>query len=94
MSVPDPVVTTEISLYPLTPDVEPPVRAFIAALREQPGIETVTNAMSTQVKGRFSDVHRALGACMVTVLAGEDRVVFVSKTLNLDLAIDEAPALD
>jgi uncharacterized protein YqgV (UPF0045/DUF77 family) len=87
------IVTTEVSLYPLIPDVEPPVIAFIQALRAQPDIEVITNAMSTQVKGPFEAVQAALARCMRDVLAGPDTVVFVTKTLNLDLAIDEAPDL-
>ena len=93
MSSASPIVTTEVSMYPLRPGVEPPIIAFIQALRAQPGIEVVTNAMSTQLKGRFGDVHRALAVCMEDVLAGDDSVVFVTKTLNLDLAIDEVPDL-
>ena len=88
------IVTTEVSLYPLRPDVEPPIIAFIKALRAQPDIEVVTNAMSTQVRGTFAAVQGALTACMAPVLEGDDTVVFVTKTLNLDLAIHEAPDLD
>ena len=88
------IVTTEVSLYPLLENVEPPIIAFIQALRGQPGIEVITNAMSTQVKGPFEAVQQALATCMRDVLAGPDTVVFVTKTLNLDLAIDEVPELD
>jgi uncharacterized protein YqgV (UPF0045/DUF77 family) len=88
------IVTMEVSMYPLRPDVEPPIIAFIRRLRMQPEIEVITNAMSTQVKGPFDAVQRALAVCMREVLAGPDTVVFVTKTLNLDLAIDEAPTLD
>lgn len=94
MSEPSPVVTTEVSLYPLRQEVEPPVIAFIQALRREPGIEVVTNAMSTQVKGRLDDVNRALHRCSAEVLAGPEPVVFVTKTLNLDLDIGTAPDLD
>ena len=94
MSQSDLIVTTEISLYPLKRDVEPPIIAFIQALRAQPDVEVITNAMSTQVKGSFEAVQAALAACMRDVLAGPDTVVFVTKTLNLDLAIDEVPRLD
>ncbi len=94
MSQSDLIVTTEISLYPLREDVEVPIIVFIHALRAQPGIEVVTNAMSTQVKGPFEAVQRALATCMRDVLAGPDTVVFVTKTLNLDLAIDEVPRLE
>lgn len=94
MSDASPIVTAEVSLYPLRQDVEPPVIAFIQALRGEPGIEVVTNAMSTQVKGRLEDVHGALHRCMADVLAGPEPVVFVTKTLNLDLDIATPPDLD
>ena len=93
MTAPSPVVTTEVSMYPLSSEVEPPIIAFIKALRTQPGIDIVTNAMSTQLTGAFADVHRALAVCMEEVLRGEDRVVFVTKTLNTALDIHEAPDL-
>jgi uncharacterized protein YqgV (UPF0045/DUF77 family) len=88
------IVTTEVSMYPLRPDVEPPIIAFVHALRAQPDIEVITNAMSTQVKGPFEAVQQALASCMRDVLCGPDTVVFVTKTLNLDLAIDTVPALE
>ncbi len=89
----DPIITSEISMYPLDGDVEPPIITFIHALRGHPGVEVVTNAMSTQVRGRFTDVQQALSVCMKAVLAREERVVFVTKTLNVDLAIDQVPDL-
>lgn len=87
-------VTVEVSMYPLLEDVEPPIVAFIRALRVQPGIRIVTNAMSTQLSGPFSQVQRALNHCMETVLAGPDKVLFVTKTLNIDLPIEQTPVLD
>ena len=94
MSSKDLLVTTEISMYPLTEDVEPPIIAFIHALRDQPDIDIVTNAMSTQLRGRFEDVQRALTCCMAQVMLGPDKVLFVTKTLNLSLDIEETPDID
>lgn len=87
-------VTVEVSMYPLQEDVEPPIVAFIHDLRRQPGIRIVSNAMSTQLSGSFTEVHNALNKCMAAVLAGPGKVLFVTKTLNLDLAIEKKPELD
>lgn len=81
-------------MYPLRADVEPPIVDFIRDLRAQPGIDVITNALSTQVKGPFDAVQAALATTMREVLEGQDTVVFVTKTLNLDLPIDETPVLD
>lgn len=87
-------VTVEVSMYPMIEAVEPPIVKFIHDLQRQSGIRVVTNAMSTQVSGPFGTVMRALNECMEKVLAGPDKVLFVTKTLNLDLAIDRRPVLD
>jgi len=88
------IVTVEVSMYPLAQDVEPPIVEFIQALRRQPDIDLVTNAMSTQLRGTFEAVQHALATCMREALAGRDKVLFVTKTLNLGLDIDQVPALD
>ena len=49
-------LTVEMSLYPLQDDYIPVIKAFIEAAREHPGLEIVTNAMSTQVSGDYDTV--------------------------------------
>ena len=87
-------ITAELSLYPLASE-EPIERitGFIRELREQPGIEVLTNQMSTQLRGEIHDVQQAVNACMTQVMESGDRVVLVAKYLNADLPIDSPPRL-
>ena len=57
-------ITVEISMYPLDSDYKPAIRAFIHELRGYGDIETVTNQMSTQVRGEFDDVMPAVTGCI------------------------------
>ncbi len=87
-------ITAELSLYPLAS--EQPVEriiGFVRELREQPGIEVLTNQMSTQLRGEMDDVQRAVDACMKAVMESGDRVVLVAKYLNADLPIESPPQL-
>jgi uncharacterized protein YqgV (UPF0045/DUF77 family) len=88
------MITVEISLYPLDIDYKPVVRAFIHQLRKQDGIETVTNQMSTQVRGEFDEVMPAVTACIKKSMADNDKVVFVTKFLNAGLDITKTPDLE
>ncbi len=87
-------ITAELSLYPLAS--EQPIEritGFIRELRGQPGVEVLTNQMSTQLRGELEDVQRAVDACMKSVMESGDRVVLVAKYLNADLPIDSLPQL-
>lgn len=87
-------ITAELSLYPLASE-EPIARitGFIRELREQPGVEVLTNQMSTQLRGELEDVQRAVDVCMKAVMESGDRVVLVAKYINADLPIDSPPQL-
>lgn len=87
-------ITAELSLYPLASE-EPVARIaeFIRDLRGQPGIELLTNQMSTQLRGEMQDVQRAVDTCMKAVMESGDRVVLVAKYLNADLPINSLPQL-
>ena len=84
-------ITAELSLYPLASE-EPIARItqFIRDLGRQPGIEVLTNQMSTQLRGEMKDVQQAVGTCMKAVMESGDRVVLVAKYLNADLPIRSA----
>ena len=88
------MITVEISLYPLDADYKPVIRAFIHQLRKHDGIETITNQMSTQVRGEFDAVMPAVTACMKKSMADNDKVVFVTKFLNTGLDITRMPDLE
>lgn len=75
-------VAVEISLYPLTDGFIPPIKDFIDRLGAHGSLRVVTNAMSTQVSGEFSDVMRALEQEMAVTFGGNDRAVFVMKVLG------------
>lgn len=87
-------LTAELSFYPLAEDFIPPVKSFIRVLGEAPGIEILTNRMSTQISGDFEAVTRAINQAMKAGMSGEDRVVLVVKYLNTALPIHSPPDLD
>lgn len=80
-------ITAEISLYPLSEAFVAAITQFIAALRREPGIEIVTNQMSTQVRGEFAAVTGALNRCMAESMARHGTQVLVVKFVNADLPI-------
>jgi len=87
-------ITLDISMYPLDADYKPPIKAFVRQLREHAQLETVTNQMSTQVRGEFDAVMSAVNASMKQAMADNDKVVFVTKCLNGDLEISRLPQID
>lgn len=87
-------ITVEISMYPLDSDYKPAIRAFIHELRGHQGIETVSNQMSTQVRGEFDHVMPVLTDCIKKSMAANDKVVFVTKFLNTGLDIARTPDLE
>jgi uncharacterized protein YqgV (UPF0045/DUF77 family) len=87
-------ITVDISMYPLSEDYVPPIKAFIHQLRVFPGVEIVTNQLSTQLTGEFAAVTTALNACMKESMADSGRVVFVARFLNVGLEINRLPHVD
>jgi len=86
-------ITAEISMYPLQESFVEGIREFILALRQQPGLEVVSNQLSTQVRGEFDNVTGAIDRCMRAGMARPGTVVFVVKYLNADLPIAEEPVV-
>lgn len=86
-------MTAELSMYPLDSDYIPPIIDFINDLRQQPGVEVLTNQMSTQLRGEFDAVHAAIQAAMRAAMQRPGRVVFSVKYLNTGLEIDRPPTL-
>ncbi len=86
-------IVAEMSLYPLKDGPIPTIIGFIETLREQDGIEIVTNQLSTQVSGPFEAVTSAVNHCMRSVMATGDTVVLVVKYLNVEKELDRAPTL-
>lgn len=87
-------ITADISLYPLADNFTPAIVDFIQRLRREPGLEVVTNQLSTQLRGDFAAVTGALHRCMAGTMAGSAPLVFVVKYINADLPIGTAPNID
>lgn len=86
-------ITVEMSLYPLAPEFVGHITDFIVELRREPGLEIVTNQMSTQVRGEFDAVFGAVGRCTRAAMERVHPVVLVAKFLNADLPIASVPSV-
>jgi len=86
-------IVADLSLYPLKDGPVPDIIGFIKELREQGGIEIISNQLSTQLRGEFEAVTGAINHCMRAVMAAPNTVVLVVKYLNVDLEIGRAPSL-
>ena len=84
-------ITAEMSLYPLHENFVADIRDFIDELNAQPGLEIVTNQLSTQVRGEFADVTGAINHCLKRTMTAGAHLVLVVKYLNADLPIGTAP---
>ncbi len=87
-------ITAEISFYPLREAFVDDIRAFILQLRDEPGLEVVSNQLSTQLRGEYAAVTGALCRCMRRSMEQTGTVVFVVKYLNADLDISTPPGID
>ncbi len=72
----------EISLYPLSEDYIPAIKAFIERLNAYPEIEVTTNAMSTQIAGEHARLFEILAKETAVSFAEAGRQVFVMKVLG------------
>lgn len=86
-------IVAEMSLYPLKDGPITTIIGFIKDMREQGGIEIVTNQLSTQVSGSFEAVTAAVNRCMEKVMSEPGTVVLVVKYLNVEKDLDRAPTL-
>ena len=75
-------VAVDISLYPLDADYLPPIRDVIERLQAHDGVETWTNAMSTQLYGDYDDVMRALHREIGASFERLPKAVFTIRILN------------
>ena len=86
-------IVADMSLYPLKDGPVPTIIEFIQELREQPGIEIVTNQLSSQLRGEFEAVTSAVNHCMRKAMTASNTVVLVVKYLNIDVELARAPSL-
>ena len=75
-------VAVDISLYPLDENFIPPIKNVIERLGEHEGVEVEYNRMSTQLRGEFDVVMRALTEEIRTTFADVPKAVFAIKILN------------
>jgi uncharacterized protein YqgV (UPF0045/DUF77 family) len=71
----------EISMYPLTGEYRPLIRAFIARLKARAEWIVRSNAMSTQVWGQLDELMRGLSEEIERSAADGPQLVFVVKVL-------------
>ncbi len=81
-------ITVEISFYPLHQDFGHQVISFIHDLKEKPGIQLRTNAMSTQIMGSFGVVMPALTQVIEKNLHDGLKAALVLKIFNEGLELD------
>lgn len=79
-------VAVDISLYPLDADFIPPIQDVIERLNACPGLEVVTNPMSTQLRGDYDDVMAALNKEIRATFDQVPKAVFAMKILNNPIA--------
>ena len=72
----------EISLYPLSSDYIPPIKAFIDRLNTYPEIQVTTNALSTQIAGEHQRVFEILSKETAATFGEAGRKVFVMKVIG------------
>ncbi|GMW08160.1 MAG: YkoF family thiamine/hydroxymethylpyrimidine-binding protein [Gammaproteobacteria bacterium] len=87
-------ITAEISLYPLADDFVGDIREFIRQLRREPGLEIISNQLSTQLRGEYAAVTGAIGRCMAESMRQGGPMVFVVKYISADLPIGTPPRLE
>jgi len=71
----------EISMYPLTGEYRPLIKAFIERLNTYPDMTVKTNALSTQVWGTLDRILAMLAAEIERSASGAPQLVFVMKVL-------------
>lgn len=79
-----PILTVELSFYPLTEAYEQRVIDFIRRLRQQPGVQLSTGGTSTLIRGDHDTVFDLLRDATREFNAGDETCIFVAKFLNRD----------
>ena len=76
-------ISVELTLSPLQDDFEPPIIAFIKALRAS-GLKVVENPLSTQVYGPYEQVMALIQNELREVLEGVDHGLLYMKIVKSD----------
>jgi uncharacterized protein YqgV (UPF0045/DUF77 family) len=75
-------IAVDISLYPLDENFLPPIQDVIERLHTHASLEVVTNPMSTQIRGEYEVVMRALEQEIRVSFEQTPKAVFAIKILN------------
>jgi uncharacterized protein YqgV (UPF0045/DUF77 family) len=75
-------IAVDISLYPLDKNFLPPIQDVIERLNMHESLEVVTNPMSTQIRGEYDVVMRALNQEIRVSFEQMPKAVFAIKILN------------
>lgn len=75
-------VRVDLSLYPLSDDYIPPIKAFIEKLQATPGLVVEVNRMSTQVDGDITTVFNAIERAAHETFSANHRSSLVIKMLG------------
>lgn len=86
-------IVADMSLYPLKDGPIPTIIEFIKEMREQQGVEIISNQLSTQLRGEFDAVTGAINHCLRKAMMAPNTIVLVVKYLNIDVEINRAPSL-
>ncbi len=79
-------LSVEISMYPLKDEYIPSIEAFIARLNDYPGLNVVTNTMSTQIFGDYEQIMDILRDEMRIAFETHGRAIFVCKFIDGNLS--------
>jgi len=75
-------ISVDISMYPLQPEFEAPILAFIAMLEKESRVEVVRNELSTQVHGEYKTIMALLEKEMFSVFTEIPDSIFVIKFIG------------
>lgn len=75
-------VAVDISLYPLADEWLDPIEDVIERLHAWKSLEVTTNPMSTQIRGEFAEVMRALTKELGETFDKTPKAVFAMRILN------------
>jgi len=75
-------VAVDISLYPLCEEFIPPIKDVVERLNSHDELEVSTNPLSTQIRGDYDTVMRALHTEIFTTFEQVPKAVFTIRILN------------
>lgn len=75
--------SVEVSMYPFTPDYEPPILDFINRLKQYEEVEVIVNSMSTQLFGEYDTLMSILQKEVKKTFEKEGTTVMAMKLLHI-----------